>query len=91
MAAWRELKGRALPADEHACRDLASRLAYRSLLIVRDGHPDLNPDAFLRAGRGWHHLAWSAYTLLRNPARSRTWPGSGPGPARPPSRCFGPG
>jgi hypothetical protein len=64
-AAWRELKGRALPADEHACRDLASRLAYRALLIARDGHPDLNPDAFLRVGRGWHHLAWSAYTLLQ--------------------------
>ena len=68
VAAWRELKGRALPADERACRDLASRLAYRALLVARAGHPDLNPDGFLRAGRGWHHLAWSAYTLLRESA-----------------------
>ena len=67
-AAWRELKGRALPADERACADLASRLAYRTLLIARAGHPDLNPDGHLRAGRGWHHLAWSAYNLLRESA-----------------------
>ena len=66
VAAWRQLKGRALPADERACADLASRLAYRGLLIARAGHPDLDPALSLRAGRGWHHLAWSAYTLLRD-------------------------
>jgi hypothetical protein len=62
---WEQLNGRYLHGDERACRDLASRLAYRAQLTVHEGHPDLGPGVYLRRGPGWYDLAVDAYALLR--------------------------